>query len=184
MKSTIDSKALSDFLPVPTHGLVALTVHLPCIYSIRANCLLDHDRAHSLHSHRSYFAGSAVELFQGFALHLQLHLRLLLEDLRVTLAQHLSHPFIRHSSSTQPRSITGSKVVDAEIGDLCPPKRLAPNRLESDLVPAPIPITRKEKRALRCDSHLMPKGFERQWSQGNFGNAVRSFRVWDPDDRV
>src|SRR5258708_3437644 len=158
----------------------------PCTYRafILPNCLLDHDRAHSFRSLRSYFAGSAVELLQGFTLHLQLHLRVLLEDLRVALAQHLCHPLIRYSSSTQPRSISGSKVVDAEIGDLCSPKRLAPNRFESGLVPAPIPITRKEKRTLLCDRHLTPKGFKRQWSQWNFGNAVRSLRVWNPDDRV
>ncbi len=45
MKCSIHSKALSDFLLVPTAGFLALTVPLPCIYS--PNCLLDHDRAHS-----------------------------------------------------------------------------------------------------------------------------------------
>ena len=36
----------------------------PCTYRafILPNCLLDHDRAHSFRSLRSYFAGSAVEL--------------------------------------------------------------------------------------------------------------------------
>jgi hypothetical protein len=62
MICTIHSKALSNFLPAPTHGF--------------------------------------LDLFQGFAIHLQLHLGVFLEDLRVSLAQHLSHPLIRHSSST------------------------------------------------------------------------------------
>ncbi len=34
MKCTIHSKALSNFLPAPTHGFLASTVHLPCIYSL------------------------------------------------------------------------------------------------------------------------------------------------------
>ena len=34
MKCTIYSKALSDFLPAPTHGFLASTVHLPYIYSL------------------------------------------------------------------------------------------------------------------------------------------------------
>ena len=66
----------------------------------------------------------AVKLHQNVALHLQLHLRVLLEDLRVTLAQHLRHPFVRYSSCTQPGGISGSKVVDSEVGDLCPPSVL------------------------------------------------------------
>jgi hypothetical protein len=34
MNYTTHSKALYDFLPAPTHGFLALTVHLPCIYSL------------------------------------------------------------------------------------------------------------------------------------------------------
>jgi len=50
----------------------------------------------------SRFAGPAVELLQSFALHLQFHLRILLEDLRVSLAKHLSQPFIGcHSFSRE-----------------------------------------------------------------------------------
>ncbi len=100
------------------------------VYLFRRNRSLDHDREHSFRRYRSCFAHQAVELLQGFALHLQLHLRILRHDLRVSLPRHLSHPFIRHSSITQPRSISGSKVVDPEIGDLCSAKRFAPNRLK------------------------------------------------------
>src|SRR5690349_14687103 len=72
----------------------------PCIYRafILPSCLLDHDRAHSFRRLRNGFAGSEVELLQGFALHLQLHLRVLLEDLRVALAQHLCHPLVRYGA--------------------------------------------------------------------------------------
>src|SRR5438034_11551557 len=68
----------------------------PCIYRafILPSCLLDHDRAHSFRRLRNGFAGSEVELLQGFAL----HLRVLLEDLRVALAQHLCHPRVRYGA--------------------------------------------------------------------------------------
>ena len=86
-------------------------MHLFC-----RTCLLDHDCAHSLGRCASRLASRAVELLQGFTLHLQLHLRVLFHDLRVTLAQRLRYPFIRYSSCTQPCGIKGSQVVDAEIG--------------------------------------------------------------------
>src|SRR6266700_1365811 len=78
------SKALSDFLPARTLA----SWPRPCTYRafIRSNRSLDHDRAHSFCSYRRYFAGSAVELLQGFPLHLQLHVRVFLEHLRVSLA--------------------------------------------------------------------------------------------------
>jgi hypothetical protein len=138
----------------------------PCIYRALMRSI-DRDRANSFGNHRGHFAGAAVKLLQSVALHLQLHLRVLLEDLRVTLAQHLSHPFVRYSSCTQPSGIGGSKVVDSEVGDLCPPKRFGPNLLEGGLVSPLVPVTRKQKGTLLCNCDLPPKGFERQSSQGN-----------------
>ena len=89
---------------------MASTVHLPCIYSIE----IAHwtTTVHIRSAGTGAVSPARVELLQSFAL----HLRILLHDLRVSLSQHLSHPFIRHSSITQPRSIGGSKVVDPEIG--------------------------------------------------------------------
>jgi hypothetical protein len=81
------------------------------------------------------------------------------EDLRVSLAKPLSHPFISHASSTQPRGIRGTKVVDSEIGNLGPPKSLVPNRLERGLVPASIQIARKQERTIPRAGHLSTKGF-------------------------
>ena len=49
-------------------------------------------------SFRYHLVGSTIELFQGFALHLQLHLRILLEDLRVALTKHLGNPFVGYTS--------------------------------------------------------------------------------------
>jgi len=59
----------------------------------------------SLHGHRvrmrtcffsRHLVGTAVQLLQSFALHLQFHLRILLEDLRVSLAKHLRDPLVRY----------------------------------------------------------------------------------------
>jgi hypothetical protein len=36
MKCTTHSKALSNFLPTPTYGFLALTVRLPCIYLLES----------------------------------------------------------------------------------------------------------------------------------------------------
>jgi len=96
---SIDSKALSNFISTPARDF------WPRPRTNRALIRsLHHDRAHSFTSRRSHLAGSAVELLQGFALHLQFHLGILLEDLRVSLAKHLRHPLIRNASSTQPRA--------------------------------------------------------------------------------
>lgn len=69
-----------------------------------------------------HLVGSTVELFQSFALHLQLHLGILFEDLRVALAKHLSHPLVGYSSGAQPCGIRGAEVVNPKIGNLCPSK--------------------------------------------------------------
>jgi len=78
--------------------------------------LLHRDCAHwsrhqNFSGHRCYFVGSTVELCQSFALHLQLHLVILLEDFRVALTKHLSYPLIGYSSGTQPSGICGAKVI-------------------------------------------------------------------------
>jgi len=111
---------------------------------------LQHDRVCSFRSRLSHLAGSAVELFQSFALHLQFHLGMLLEDLRVSLARHLSHPLIRYASGTQPRGIRRPEVIDSKVGNLCAPESLAPNRFERGLVSAPIQIAWEETD---CEAH-------------------------------
>ena len=44
-----------------------------------------------------HFVGLAIEFFQGFPPHLQLHLRILLEHLGITLPKHLCDPFVRYT---------------------------------------------------------------------------------------
>jgi hypothetical protein len=81
-----------------------------------------------------------------------------IEHLRVSLPQHLSHPLVRYSSSTQPCSISGPKVVNAEVRDLRPPKRLGPNRFERGLVSAGI----SDRSGTETDSpSRLPFGAER-----------------------
>jgi hypothetical protein len=48
-----------------------------------------------------HFAGFAIEFSQGFSFHLQLHLRVLLEDLGITLPRHLCDPLVRYAACTQ-----------------------------------------------------------------------------------
>jgi hypothetical protein len=50
-----------------------------------------------------HLVGVAIELLQCLALHLQLHLRILFDDLRVSLTKHLRYPLVRHASRTQRR---------------------------------------------------------------------------------
>jgi len=51
----------------------------------------------------------------SLALHLQLHLRVLLENLRVSLPQQLCDPLVGNAAGTEPRRVGGTQVVDAEI---------------------------------------------------------------------
>jgi hypothetical protein len=44
-----------------------------------------------------------VDLFQSFPLHLQLYSRIPLEDLRVTLAKQLHHPFVGDAARAESR---------------------------------------------------------------------------------
>jgi len=118
-----DCKTLTEFISSPTP-------RFSC--TLCTNCarmgLLQRDCAHwsrhqSVSGRRCYLIGSTVELFQGFAL----HLRILLEDLRIALAKHLGYPLIGYAASTQPRGISGTQVVNPKVGNLCASKCSAGN---------------------------------------------------------
>jgi len=64
-----------------------------------------------------HFIGPAIDFVQCFPLHLQLHLRILLEHLRIALTKHLDDPLIRHASGAKPRSIGGSQIIKPKIPD-------------------------------------------------------------------
>src|SRR6267143_5527266 len=146
--------------------------------------LLHHDSAHWSPTSRRHFVRPTVELLQGFALHLQLHLGILLEDLRVALAKHLSHPLIGYASGTQPSGIGGTKVVNPKVRNLCPSKSFPPNGFERRLMPARNPIARKHKRPFTGNLHLTFECFNGERSEGNFGDTVRSLGIRYPDHRI
>jgi hypothetical protein len=50
---------------------------------------------------RRHLTDLTVHFFQSSTLHLQLHLRVLLEDLRVALSKHLRYPLVGYSSGAQ-----------------------------------------------------------------------------------
>src|SRR5580700_10541330 len=140
--------------------------------------LLHGDYAHwarhqSVNGYLCHFVGSTIELYQCFALHLQLHLRILLEDLRVALAEHLSYPLVGYASGTQPCGISGTKVIDPKVRNLCPSKSFLPNSLERRLVPARISIARKQKRSFTRKCHLALERFDGKWSERNLGDTIR-----------
>jgi len=63
----------------------------------------------------NHFVGKPIELSQRFALHLQLHLGILLHNLRVAPAKHLSYPFVCYTAGAEPSRVGGAKVVDPEV---------------------------------------------------------------------
>src|SRR5580693_2538290 len=89
---------------------------------------------------------TAVELLQSLALHLQFHLRILLEDLRVSLAKHLGYPLVRYPSGTEPGGIGRAEVVKAKILHLRTPQRRLPGSLQRPLISARVVIARKQIR--------------------------------------
>jgi hypothetical protein len=81
--------------------------------------------------HGCRFVRSTVELLQGFALHPQLHLGILLEDLRVASGKQLRYPFVGYASCAQPCGIGRAQVVSPKIGNRCPSQSFRPNGLSS-----------------------------------------------------
>jgi len=98
--------------------------------------LLHRDCAHwshhqSVSGRRFHFICSTIKPFQSFAPHLQLHLGILFEDLRVGLAKHLSYPLVGYASCAQSCGIRGAQVVNPKVGNLCSPKSFSPNALNA-----------------------------------------------------
>jgi hypothetical protein len=52
---------------------------------------------------------------QRLALHLQLPLRVLLEDLGVTLTEELRHPLVGHAAGAEARRVRRAQIVDAKV---------------------------------------------------------------------
>ncbi len=71
---------------------------MPKLYQIFS---LDHRRTRI----QRHLVGQAIHLLQSFSFHLQLHLRILFEDLGITLPQKLRDPFVCDAASAEPSCI-------------------------------------------------------------------------------
>ena len=104
----------------------------------------------SLHLHRIKtlrFVSLPVDLLERLAFHLQLHLRVLLEDLCIALAKHLGHPFISHAARAEPGCVSRAEVVYPKIRNFRARQGLVPDGFERRLVPRFIWICCKARRA-------------------------------------
>ena len=61
-----------------------------------------------------------VQFGKRLSLHLQLHLRVFFEHLRIALPEQLRDPLVRHTPRTEPGSVRGAEIIDAEVSDTCP----------------------------------------------------------------
>ena len=89
----------------------------------------------------------AVQFCQRLALHLKLHVRVLLEYLRVALPKQLRHPFVRHAACAEACCVRRTQIVDPKVPNARPPQRKTPNRFERLLMNVWIFIAREQARA-------------------------------------
>ena len=87
-----------------------------------------------------HFIGLAVNFLQSFSLHLQFHLRITFEGLRVPLAKQLCHPLGGYAARTEASGIRGSQIVNPKLRNLCSSEGLLPNGLQLYLVSGRIQI--------------------------------------------
>ena len=85
-------------------------------------------------SQNAGLVGGPVHLLQRFAFHLQFHLRVLLEHLRVPLPKELRHPLVGDATCTETSRVRRTQIVDPEVRHLGSPQCRRPGRLECDLV--------------------------------------------------
>src|SRR5579864_1600079 len=115
--------------------------------TVPISCSLHADRARMRTCFFSrHLIGTAVKFLQGFALHLQFHLRILLEDLRVALTKHLCDPLVRYPSGTEPCGIGRAQIVNAKVWYLGAPQGGFPGCFQSPLISARVLIARKQIR--------------------------------------
>ena len=79
--------------------------------------------------------------------HLQLHLRVFLENLLIALPEQLRDPLVSNAAGAEPGGVCRSEIVDAKISNLRPAKRRMPNGLECFLKAVRIFFAREEERA-------------------------------------
>src|SRR5207302_5703775 len=120
MKCSNDSKALSNTVAIPKPRLLR---------QLCQNCAKTCSLNHRCAGIQGHFIGLAVDFLQSLSLHVQLHLRVSFEDLRVPLAKQLCHPLIGNAARTEARGVCGPQVVNPKVGNLRSSKGLSPNGL-------------------------------------------------------
>src|SRR4029077_10491938 len=113
-----------------------------------------------------------------------LHLGILLEDLRIALAEQLRYPLVGYASCAQPSGIRGAQVVNPKVGNLCPSQSFRPNGLELLEMSGRIQIAWKKIRSFARNRHLIRESLDGEQREGNFGRAVWSLRIRYPDHRI
>src|SRR5579871_632193 len=96
---------------------------------------------------RAAFVGLAIRFRQRLSLHLQFHLRVLLEYLRIALPEQLRDPLVGDAAGAEAGSVRRSEIVNAKISNLRPAKGRVPNGLECLLIAVGILFAREKERA-------------------------------------
>ena len=115
MNCSIHSRVLANITPNP------ITVFAPTVHEwFIAPRLCTWEPPSEHQRYRCYFVGSTIELNQCFALHLQFHLRILLEDSRVALCQvsdlRLQERGVRRNLLSLPRQCVHALLQFDEVG--------------------------------------------------------------------
>jgi hypothetical protein len=120
---------------------------------------------------------------QSLALHLQFHLRILFEDLRVSLAKPLCEPLVGYASGTQSRAYVDRRSSIRKWGTSA--RRRVSCQTVLKVVWCRFDSDRSETRT-DYPPHWPSgdEGFNGYRSEGYFGGTVWSFRVGNPDDRI
>lgn len=123
-----------------------------------------------------------VQLEQCLPFHLQLHLRILFENLRVPLPQELRNKFVGNSASAQPRGIGRSQIVDPKVWHSSATQRGAPGGLERLLMSIRVFCAGEHERPRSRDFQLAPERFRR--NIGQRGPQQRRSLLWSPESTL
>jgi len=107
-----------------------------------------------------HFTGSAIDFVQRFPLHLQLHLRILLEHLRVALPKHLDDPLVCHASGTEPCCVCRAQVIEPEIWNSGSFQGFSPGSSQGPQVSFWVSVAGKEELSVPRDCDLILERFQ------------------------
>ena len=146
MKCAIHYKALPSSSLSKTKPFWPLTVPKLCQNSFLRQSALTESSLSRIHALiRRHFVCPPVDFLKSLSLHLQLHLRILLEDVRVALSKQPNHPFVGHAAGAQSRCVSRAQVVDPKVGNSSSPKCLLPCRIQGPLMTSGIKAAREKE---------------------------------------